>query len=103
MNMMEIGRKFKTLKYFVDGYYNQSIDDHEFDDMIREFRDEEPESLVNALRAELAELQKLIDNGDRETFKKVEILLHDNSLRYIEFEDGQAFINRVLNVLDNKN
>lgn len=100
--MIDIERQFKTLKYFVDGYYNQSVDDHEFDDKIREFRDEEPESLINALRAELAELQKLINNGDRETFKKVESLLHDNSLRYIEFEDGQAFINRVLRVLNNK-
>lgn len=52
MNMIGIEGKFKTLKYFVDGYYNQSIDDHEFDDIIREFGDGEPEGLVNTLRAE---------------------------------------------------
>ncbi|OKO97213.1 contact-dependent growth inhibition system immunity protein [Geobacillus proteiniphilus] len=48
--MAGIEERFKTLRYFVDGYYNQSIDDDEFDDMIRDFRDREPESLVNALQ-----------------------------------------------------
>ncbi|MEW5320901.1 hypothetical protein V2J23_01805 [Geobacillus thermoleovorans] len=35
--MAEIEERFKTLRYFVDGYYNQSIDDDEFDDRIRDF------------------------------------------------------------------
>ncbi|MFC0297261.1 contact-dependent growth inhibition system immunity protein [Geobacillus jurassicus] len=100
--MAEIEERFKTLRYFVDGYYNQSIDDDEFDDRIRDFRDREPESLVNALRRELADLQTVIDQGDRDTFRKVEVFLHHNSLRYIEFDDGQAFIERVLRILDHE-
>ncbi|MGJ3221740.1 contact-dependent growth inhibition system immunity protein [Geobacillus thermoleovorans] len=98
--MARVEERFKTLRYFVDGYYNQSIDDDEFDDRVRDFRDYEPECLVNALRRELADLRTVIAQADRETFKKVEVFLHDNRLRYIEFEDGQAFIERVLCILD---
>lgn len=46
IRVKEIEVKFSTLKYFVDSYYNQSIDNHEFDDMITLFRDDEPERLV---------------------------------------------------------
>lgn len=79
----------------MEGDYNQSINDNEFDD------DNEPNRLVEALKAELAELQRLIDHDDRETFQEVEQLLHENSMRYIEFEDGQAFVHRVLAILNN--
>ncbi|MDF9298444.1 contact-dependent growth inhibition system immunity protein [Geobacillus stearothermophilus] len=99
MARARVEERFKTLRYFIDGYYNQSIDD-EFDGRIRDFRDYEPKCLVNALRRELVDLRTVVAQADKETFKKVEVFLHDNRLRYIEFEDGEAFIKRVLRILD---
>jgi hypothetical protein len=40
-----IGNKFKTLKHFVDGYYNQSVDDQGLN-MIKGFRNAEPKNSV---------------------------------------------------------
>ncbi|BDG35350.1 hypothetical protein PcaKH15_12560 [Parageobacillus caldoxylosilyticus] len=40
-----IGNKFKTLKHFVDGYYNQSVDDQGLN-MIKGFRNAELKNLV---------------------------------------------------------
>jgi hypothetical protein len=48
-SMVGIGNKFKTLKHFVDGYYNQSVDDQGLN-MIKEFRDAEPKNSVGVVR-----------------------------------------------------
>lgn len=100
MKKDNLSQEFKILKYFVVGYFNQGYNWGDLEELVDSFISSESPNLVNELKICIERLQELQNNNDRETWKEIEKILYEDSMRYIEFEDGLEFINRIESVLD---
>ncbi|AKU27071.1 MULTISPECIES: hypothetical protein [Geobacillus] len=98
---MDIRKEFETLQYFFDSYYNQTFFDARLEDKFLEFLNEEPKWVPKALKQEIQKLEQIYNNKDIETWKKIEELVHENSMRYFPYEDGKEFIEIASKLLKN--
>lgn len=89
--MMNINEEYEWFKFFFDCYYNQSFDGS-LDERFVDILDSEKEWVIQKLRQEILELEKVHVEKDIKKWNEIEILVHDNSLRYLPFDFGEEFI-----------
>ncbi|MGG3969617.1 contact-dependent growth inhibition system immunity protein, partial [Geobacillus stearothermophilus] len=97
--MVDNLKKPEMLKYFMSGYFNQSVSWSDLEGLATDFKEREPKSMVKQLISELKMLQDVLQKGDKETWREIEKYVHEYSMRYLDFEDGPEFINTVLKAI----
>ncbi|WNF23540.1 hypothetical protein [Mesobacillus jeotgali] len=88
---MNFKERFYYLRYFFDGYYNQSYEDR-LEDRFKDFIDLENEEFHNKLKKEILVLEQIYYQKDLGTWQKIDELVHEDSLRYLHYKDGLEFI-----------
>jgi hypothetical protein len=88
---MNLNERFYYLRYFFDGYYNQSYDD-KLEDRFNDFLDLENEDFHRKLKEEILDLEQVYIQKDLATWQKIDELVHEDSLRYLHYKDGGNFI-----------
>ncbi|BBW96752.1 hypothetical protein GsuE55_15850 [Geobacillus subterraneus] len=97
--MVDNFKKPEMLKYFMSGYFNQSVSWSDLEGLATDFKEREPKSMVKQLISELKMLQDVLQKGDKETWREIEKYVNEYSMRYLDFEDGPEFINTVLKAI----
>ncbi|KEZ49544.1 hypothetical protein [Metabacillus indicus] len=88
---MNINEEYEWLKFFFDCYYNQSFEGN-LDERFIDILDSEKEWVIEKLRHEILELEKVYTKIDSEKWNEIEALVHENSLRYLPYDFGEEFI-----------
>ncbi|PLR66084.1 MULTISPECIES: hypothetical protein [Bacillaceae] len=96
---MNVKASYINLKYFFDCYYNQSYDDS-LDVRFKDFIELENDSLIQKLKGEILQLEQVYIQKDLETWKRIEELVHDDSLRYLPYSFGEEFIRTAKKILN---
>ncbi|MBT2680657.1 hypothetical protein J7E38_16730 [Bacillus sp. ISL-35] len=88
---MNLHERFYYLRYFFDGYYNQSYDDF-LEERFHDFLDLENDEFHSRLKKEILDLEQVYLKKDLATWQKIEEFIHEDSLRYLHYKDGLKFI-----------